>query len=149
MYNWSPEQNNRSHIFCIASAFSRVFIVWGLVLGSSLMYGYYLATSFNVVVPTFIKKSITNAQLVQFCCMEVQGSCLLFLPGCGAPRNVTILYMVYISTMLVLFLDFKRRTYSSAKAGKTSEQDPVSCCGFPWFSEKPATAGSSQARKEQ
>jgi fatty acid desaturase/cytochrome b involved in lipid metabolism len=96
-----------------------------------IMYGYYLATSFNVVVPTFIKKSITNAQLIQFCCMELQGACLLF-GDCGSPRNVTILYMVYISTMLVLFLDFKRRTYSSAKpkAGKVSEIEPVICCGY-------------------
>eukprot|EP00928_Gymnodinium_smaydae_P063212 TRINITY_DN4686_c0_g4_i1.p1 TRINITY_DN4686_c0_g4~~TRINITY_DN4686_c0_g4_i1.p1 ORF type:complete len:315 (-),score=66.57 TRINITY_DN4686_c0_g4_i1:299-1168(-) len=79
-----------------------------------IMYGYYLATAFNVAVPTLIKKSITNAQLIQFCCMETQGAYILFF-GCPSPRNVVIMYMIYISTMLVLFLDFKRRTYSSSK----------------------------------
>lgn len=78
-----------------------------------IMYGYYLATAFNVTVPVFIKKSITNAQLIQFCCMEFQGTWLL-LGDCQSPRNVTILYMAYISTMLVLFLDFKRRTYKTS-----------------------------------
>jgi elongation of very long chain fatty acids protein 4 len=87
-----------------------------------IMYGYYLATAFNVKVPLFIKKSITNAQLIQFCCMEAQGAYLL-CNGCAFPRNVTILYMVYISTMLILFLDFKRRTYAKPKAkAKVSEK---------------------------
>jgi elongation of very long chain fatty acids protein 4 len=88
-----------------------------------VMYGYYLATAFNVVVPTIIKKAITNMQLIQFCCMEGQGAWLLF-GDCASPRRVTILYMVYVSTMLVLFLDFKRRTYSSAKTrgGNTSDR---------------------------
>jgi elongation of very long chain fatty acids protein 4 len=83
-----------------------------------IMYGYYLATTFNVVVPVFLKKLITNSQLIQFCCMEGQGACLLF-GNCAFPRNVTILYMSYIVTMLVLFLDFKRKAYSSSKKSKT------------------------------
>merc|ERR550514_649660 len=89
-------------------------IYFTIVLNGAIhfvMYGYYLATAFNVQVPVIIKKSITNAQLVQFICMEVQGTWLL-LGGCDTPRNVTILYMVYISTMFVLFLNFKRMTYS-------------------------------------
>merc|ERR1712232_16251 len=76
-----------------------------------IMYGYYLASTFNVAVPLFIKKSITNMQLLQFCCMELQGTYLLF-SGCAAPYRITVLYMMYISTMLVLFMDFKRRTYT-------------------------------------
>jgi elongation of very long chain fatty acids protein 4 len=76
-----------------------------------IMYGYYFATSFNISVPLFIKKSITNAQLTQFCCMELQGVALLTMNGCGSPRRVTILYMVYISTMLILFMNFKRQNY--------------------------------------
>jgi len=79
-----------------------------------IMYGYYLATAFNVHVPQLIKKSITNAQLIQFCSMEGQGAYLLW-NKCVAPRNITILYMLYISTMLVLFLDFKKKTYAKAK----------------------------------
>jgi elongation of very long chain fatty acids protein 4 len=78
-----------------------------------IMYGYYLASTFNIAVPVFIKKSITNAQLVQFCCMEAQGAYMLF-NGCESPSRMTCLYMAYVFTMLVLFMDFKRRTYTSA-----------------------------------
>jgi len=79
-----------------------------------VMYGYYLVTAFNVHVPLFIKKAITNAQLTQFCCMESQGVALLVMEGCGSPRRVTILYMVYISTMLVLFMNFKNQNYKKS-----------------------------------
>jgi len=76
-----------------------------------IMYGYYLATSFNISVPMFIKKSITNAQLIQFCCMETQGAYILFF-GCNSPRNIIIMYMAYISTMLALFMNFKSKNYA-------------------------------------
>jgi elongation of very long chain fatty acids protein 4 len=82
-----------------------------------IMYGYYFATAFNVTVPSIIKKSITKLQLFQFCCMEVQGLVLL-MGNCESPRNITILYMVYISTMMVLFLDFFFKSYSSGKSSK-------------------------------
>merc|ERR1719482_1160375 len=85
-----------------------------IVLNGSIhfiMYGYYLATAFNITVPLFIKKSITNAQLTQFCLMEAQGVALLTMDGCGSSRRVTTLYMVYISTMLILFMNFKIQNY--------------------------------------
>jgi elongation of very long chain fatty acids protein 4 len=86
-----------------------------------IMYGYYFATSFNITVPMFIKKSITNSQLTQFCIMETQGVALLVMDGCGSPRKVTILYMAYISTMLMLFLNFKRQNYKKpAKPAATA-----------------------------
>jgi len=88
-----------------------------------VMYGYYLATAFNVSVPMFIKKSITNMQLIQFCCMEAQGIALLVGTNCGSPRRVIILYMVYISTMLMLFMNFKRKNYSSQKKSKKEKGD--------------------------
>merc|ERR1719345_406049 len=84
-----------------------------------VMYGYYLVTAFNVHVPVLIKKCITNAQLTQFCCMEVQGLALLFMDGCRSSRKVTIMFMIYISTMLVLFMNFKRQNYKKpVKAAK-------------------------------
>jgi elongation of very long chain fatty acids protein 4 len=88
-----------------------------------VMYGYYFATAFNVSVPTIIKKSITKLQLLQFCCMELQGFILLF-GNCESPRNMTILYMVYISTMMILFLDFFFKSYSSksSKSAKTESK---------------------------
>jgi len=90
-----------------------------------IMYGYYLATAFNIAVPMFIKKSITNAQLTQFCLMELQGVALLTMDGCGSSRRVTILYMVYISTMLILFMNFKMQNYKkSAKNAQNRISDP-------------------------
>jgi elongation of very long chain fatty acids protein 4 len=86
-----------------------------------IMYGYYFATAFNVTVPNIIKKSITKLQLFQFCCMEVQGLVLL-LGNCESPRNITILYMVYISTMMILFLDFFFKSYSK-KPSKSATTD--------------------------
>jgi len=108
----------------IANAYYDADIYFTIVLNGAIhfiMYGYYFATSFNVTVPVFIKKSITNAQLIQFCFMEAQGAYML-MANCDGPRNIIKMYMVYISTMLVLFLDFKRRTYASSKpaAGKAS-----------------------------
>jgi elongation of very long chain fatty acids protein 4 len=82
-----------------------------------VMYSYYFLTAFNIHVPTFIKKSITNMQLVQFVCMETQGAYILFF-GCPSPQKIVIFYMAYISTMLILFADFKRRTYGNSKKAK-------------------------------
>lgn len=104
---------------------------FAIVLNGSIhfiMYGYYLATSFNVTVPMFIKKTITNSQLTQFCLMESQGVALLTMDGCGSSRRVTILYMVYISTMLVLFMNFKRQNYTKPKAGTTVPARDASDC---------------------
>lgn len=86
-----------------------------------IMYGYYFATSFDVKVPVFIKKSITNSQLLQFCCMELQGAYLVLM-GCEFPNRVVIMYMIYIATMLGLFLDFKRRTYKEASKAKAAKK---------------------------
>merc|ERR1719160_245410 len=98
-----------------ANVFYDADIYFTIVLNGGIhfiMYGYYLATAFNIKVPTVIKKSITNAQLIQFCCMELQGGYIV-LNSCPAPHRLTIVYMLYIATMLALFLDFKRRTYAS------------------------------------
>uniref|UniRef100_A0A7S0ZZB3 Elongation of fatty acids protein n=1 Tax=Noctiluca scintillans TaxID=2966 RepID=A0A7S0ZZB3_NOCSC len=84
-----------------------------------VMYSYYFLTAFNIQVPTIIKKSITNMQLIQFVCMESQGAYILLF-GCPSPSKIVIFYMVYISTMLILFADFKRRTYSSSKKVKAT-----------------------------
>jgi len=60
---------------------------FSIVLNGSIhfvMYGYYFVTAFNVTVPMFIKKAITNSQLTQFCLMELQGVALLTMNGCGS-----------------------------------------------------------------
>lgn len=96
-----------------------------------IMYGYYLATTFNIFVPAIIKKTITNAQITQFFCMEFQGLALLLMEGCGAPRKVTIMYMVYISTMVVLFTNFKNKNYKPSKPAEGSDKPKVSSGSVP------------------
>ena len=44
-----------------------------------IMYSYYFARSINVKVPTMIKMTVTNAQLIQFVCMNVGRKHLLHL----------------------------------------------------------------------
>merc|ERR1740117_1375683 len=118
---------------------------FSIVLNGSIhfvMYGYYFVTAFNVTVPMFIKKCITNSQLTQFCLMELQGIALLAMNGCGASRPVTILYMVYISTMLVLFMNFKRQNYkkpADVKKSETAKKDGQE--------EDTSKAGASIAKK--
>lgn len=90
----------------------------------TIMYGYYFLTAFNVQVPVFVKKSITNGQLFQFCCMEAQGAYLLWNgSACGYPPNLTVAYMLYISTMLILFMNFRTQTknFDGRAAGKKAQ----------------------------
>merc|ERR1711937_516144 len=59
-----------------ANTFYDADIYFTIVLNGAIhfiMYGYYFATTFNIPVPMFINKSITNMQLIQFFCMEAQG----------------------------------------------------------------------------
>ena len=55
-------------------------IYFTIVLNSAIyfiMYAYYALRSFNVRVPTPVKALITNSQMVQFCCMNLQAVCRL------------------------------------------------------------------------
>eukprot|EP00933_Yihiella_yeosuensis_P042109 TRINITY_DN3660_c1_g1_i1.p1 TRINITY_DN3660_c1_g1~~TRINITY_DN3660_c1_g1_i1.p1 ORF type:complete len:735 (-),score=161.89 TRINITY_DN3660_c1_g1_i1:306-2510(-) len=113
-----------------------------------IMYGYYLASTFNVAVPVFIKKSITNAQLVQFCCMELQGAYLL-CNSCPAPSRITVLYMLYISTMLALFMDFKRRTYSQKPKKPLAKEASVGELSTAASSNDVAAADSNSSGDEK
>jgi elongation of very long chain fatty acids protein 4 len=110
---------------------SSIFIIYWLILNSAydgdiyltvvlngtihfIMYFYYLITTFNISVPRPIKMMVTNMQLIQFVCMISQGVYLLLM-ACPYPTNVTRLYVVYILSMLALFLNFKRKAYGSKK----------------------------------
>jgi len=79
-----------------------------------IMYFYYLVTTFNVTVPKAVKMMITNMQLIQFVCMMTQAAVLLFM-GCPYPVNITKLYLLYIMSMFLLFLNFKRKAYAEKK----------------------------------
>jgi len=71
-----------------------------------LMYFYYLATTFNISVPSPLKKLLTNSQLVQFVVMMSQATYLL-LHDCPFPRRVTTFYLLYIFSLFVLFMAFR------------------------------------------
>ena len=106
---------------------SSIFMVYWLILNAGydgdiyftivlngfihfVMYGYYLATTLSIAVPVVLKKLITNMQLIQFSCMLIQGSYLL-IKDCPYPRNMTWIYMFYITSMFLLFSNFKKKTY--------------------------------------
>lgn len=79
-----------------------------------VMYFYYFLKTFNVPVPIVLKELVTNIQLLQFFTMISQAAYLLYR-GCPYPPRITAAYFVYIISLIVLFLDFKRKTYSGKK----------------------------------
>merc|ERR1719285_639090 len=79
-----------------------------------IMYFYYLVTTFNVNVPKAVKKMITNMQLIQFVCMMTQAVVLLYM-RCPYPENITKLYLVYIMSQFLLFMNFKKKAYGKKK----------------------------------
>merc|ERR1719265_576331 len=87
-----------------------------------VMYGYYAVRTFNVRVPMAIKALITNAQMVQFVCMNLQAGYLL-LNDCSFPRKLTWFYLGYIISMLVLFNDFSNKTYGKKKKDKSKKHN--------------------------
>lgn len=95
-------------------------IYYTVALNSSIhfiMYGYYLLRTFNVPVPTFFKLFVTNMQLIQFVTMVGQAIYLTY-NSCAYPPRLVYLYFFYILTMIALFTNFKRATYS--KKSKTA-----------------------------
>jgi len=110
---------------------SSIFLVYWLILNAGydgdiyftvvlngtihfIMYFYYLVTTFNISVPKPIKMMITNMQLIQFVCMISQGVYILAM-ACPYPTNITRLYIVYILSMLALFMNFRRKAYGKKK----------------------------------
>lgn len=54
-----------------------------------IMYSYYFVRTLNIQVPTLFKMAVTNAQLIQFVCMNAQALYLLVNKECAYPRNLT------------------------------------------------------------
>eukprot|EP00056_Hartaetosiga_gracilis_P005470 m.84940 g.84940 ORF g.84940 m.84940 type:complete len:322 (-) comp12176_c1_seq1:1522-2487(-) len=77
-----------------------------------IMYFYYGCSALGIKVPVFIKMMITNSQLTQFVCMLAQGAYSLTF-GCPYPKNIVIMYILYLFTMLYLFMDFHKKTYKT------------------------------------
>jgi len=82
-----------------------------------VMYYYYLKSSFGAS-PSW-GKYLTQLQMVQFVTMNAQAVYLLYT-GCDFPRKVTLTYLFYILSLLVLFLQFYIRKHCS-RAPKSKE----------------------------
>eukprot|EP01147_Barroeca_monosierra_P011313 gene11313-3350_t len=77
-----------------------------------IMYTYYGLAALGVQVPIHLKRLVTHSQRVQFVIMMTQGTLSLVL-SCAYPPRLIYLYLLYISTMLLLFTDFDRKAYKS------------------------------------
>eukprot|EP00918_Siedleckia_nematoides_P081277 GHVU01178270.1.p1 GENE.GHVU01178270.1~~GHVU01178270.1.p1 ORF type:complete len:323 (-),score=52.31 GHVU01178270.1:563-1531(-) len=77
-----------------------------------VMYSYYLLRTLNVEVPW--KALVTQIQLFQFALMITQASWMLFFES-PFPRRVTWVYIIFITTLIALFNDFRIKTYHSKK----------------------------------
>lgn len=88
----------------------------------ALMYTYYFVSLHTNNI--WWKSSLTMGQMIQFCCMITQALILLG-SGCGgAPPRVTAVYVVYIFSLLVLFLQFYLASY-----GKKAKKEAKSIDG--------------------
>lgn len=71
----------------------------------TVMYTYYFLTM-HTKDPIWWKSSLTIFQMLQFCTMITQGFLLLASGDSAFPPNNTKAYIVYIFTMLFLFMHF-------------------------------------------
>jgi len=93
----------------------------------TVMYTYYFICMHTrdpktgKSLPIWWKSSLTGLQLVQFVTMMSQGSTILYKQCSGVPLRVSALYVVYILSLFVLFLQFFIASYikpSKKKAEK-------------------------------
>lgn len=83
-----------------------------------LMYGYYLASSTGIKVPSFFKKSITRVQMVQFGLLNAQALYGVFVASYYRPRIVVVMALIQSVVFMSLFANFYRQAYKSAAAAK-------------------------------
>mmetsp|Transcript_40952 Transcript_40952/g.82433 ORF Transcript_40952/g.82433 Transcript_40952/m.82433 type:complete len:92 (-) Transcript_40952:81-356(-) len=72
------------------------------------------------------KSSVTSMQLLQFICMMSQ-ACYLLATNCQTfPKRVTQIYLGYIFTLFLLFLNFFLQSYVFVKKDKSKARpNPV------------------------
>lgn len=100
--------------------------VWIFVLFNSfihsIMYAYYALTSIGINPPG--KKYLTSMQITQFLVGTTLAVSYLFVPNClstPGQKFAIAINVAYLCPLTYLFLDFARRTYSSARKSKKSE----------------------------
>lgn len=88
----------------------------------TIMYGYYGLAALGPAVQKYLwwKRYITMIQLIQFASVIVHAIVNLLQPSCPYPKKFVVAYTLYTCVIAGLFLDFYRRSYSSAKKTKSS-----------------------------
>jgi elongation of very long chain fatty acids protein 4 len=84
----------------------------------TIMYTYYFVSMH--VKEIWWKSALTMSQMVQFVVMNSQAVYLIYT-GCQTyPRNITVAYLYYILSLLVLFANFFVMSYvvGGKKGGK-------------------------------
>jgi len=73
------------------------------------MYGHYLLSTYKI--KSWWKPYLTQMQLLQFCFIFIQGLTALSIDNCGFPDTFKVLQMLYMITMLILFMNFYLKNY--------------------------------------
>jgi elongation of very long chain fatty acids protein 4 len=85
----------------------------------TIMYTYYFVSLHTKEI--WWKSALTMSQMVQFVAMNAQAGYMLYY-GCSQyPRNITIAYLYYIVTLLILFAHFFVMSYVMKKPKKSSK----------------------------
>ncbi|GER33961.1 elongation of very long chain fatty acids protein 5 [Striga asiatica] len=99
----------------------------GIVTNSAVhvvMYGYYLLAALGFRPPW--KKAVTNCQIAQFLFGYVISGVTLYLhvkgPGCAGMWS-WVLNMMFVTSLLVLFLNFHRKNYGGRRLGSAVEKN--------------------------
>jgi len=79
----------------------------------TVMYTYYFLSMHTKDI--WWKKYLTLFQIIQFLAMNAQAIYLLCVDCKGFSPQITKLYLGYILSLLVLFLNFYFKSYSGAK----------------------------------
>eukprot|EP00999_Lentomonas_sp_LEN2_P002810 NODE_678_length_1270_cov_91.937883_g639_i0.p1 GENE.NODE_678_length_1270_cov_91.937883_g639_i0~~NODE_678_length_1270_cov_91.937883_g639_i0.p1 ORF type:complete len:312 (+),score=10.32 NODE_678_length_1270_cov_91.937883_g639_i0:125-1060(+) len=90
-----------------------------------IMYSYYLITGMGIQVPPALKRGLTKLQLIQFgfaIWFAVMGWYSVVQRGVNYPRWMTELQMVYMSSLVLFFLNFYRQSYRKRPLSKPKRQ---------------------------
>ena len=89
-----------------------------------IMYSYYFLASLGPKIQKYLwwKKYLTTLQIVQFCIMLGLLIHLEINPQCEWPRKVVHGWLLHMTSFLVLFLNFYKRTYAR-KTKSVSKKD--------------------------
>lgn len=85
----------------------------------TIMYTYYFVSLHTKDIPW--KSALTLSQMIQFILMNLQAGYLIYTDNKDYPRNITVAYLYYIITLLVLFANFFVMSYIVKGKKKSSK----------------------------